>query len=143
MISKFTCGMMHNYRIEPPHCQRISKDSGALFLTDFSLLRLKILHRRKKAPAKWWNCFFKNIYYNGKSQNMLPVAARLFVTLDKTFWRCICWLQIKLQPLSTASTSNAENVQNNKNLNGWTVAISSYTDIDGLLQIASQPAKAN
>jgi len=78
-----------------------------------------------------------------KSQNMLPVAARLFVTLDKTFWRCICWLQIKLQPLSTASTSNAENVQNNKNLHGWTVAISSYTEIDGLLQIASQPAKAN
>ena len=48
-------------------------------------------------------------------RKMLPVAATLFVTLDKTFWRCICWLQIKLQPLFTASISNAENVQNNKN----------------------------
>jgi hypothetical protein len=66
MISKFTCGMMHNYRRGPTHCQRISKYSGALFLTDFSLLRLKILHRSKKVPAKRWNCFFKNIYNDEK-----------------------------------------------------------------------------
>ena len=107
--------MMHNYRSEPPHCQRISKDSAAFFLTGFSLLRLKILHQSKKVATKRLNGFFKNILNTGKNpRKMLPVAATLLVTLDKTFCRCICWLQIKLQPLFTASISNAENVQNNK-----------------------------
>ena len=85
MISKFTCGMMHNYRIEPPHCQRISKDSGALFLTDFSLLRLKILHRRKKAPAKWWNCFFKNIYYNEKIPKYATSSCKAICDFGQNF----------------------------------------------------------
>ena len=54
MISKFTCVMMRRWRSEPPHYQRISKDSGARFLAGLSLLWPMILHQSKKVAAKLW-----------------------------------------------------------------------------------------
>ena len=150
MISKFTCVMMRRWRSEPPHYQRISKDSGARFLAGLSLLWPMILHQSKKVAAKLWKRADML-----KNENIAKDAT-LLVTFEIT-----CWLKLKMRPLDASmhlciyvficcklsTTTTQKRFRAKKYISkGRIVPISDKlvesvdTEIDGVLRIASQPA---
>jgi hypothetical protein len=97
--------MMRRWRSEPPHYQRISKDSGARFLAGLSLLWPMILHQSKKVAAKLWKRADML-----KNENITKDTT-LLVTFEITCWPLDASMYLCLHLLHIINNNDTKKIQ--------------------------------